>query len=1127
MGQEVWSSLRSKEIIMLNDTIQLDTLSIAPSTLSILDENNEAIQITDYQLDFASGLLVMNSEKHKGKKLKVRYRVFPLNFSKDYSHKDTSLIIDQINFNRRNKVFIIQEKKRPAFGNQLDKNGTISRGFTMGNQRDLGTLSDLNLQLAGKLNNEVSILAAISDNNMPIQPEGNTQKLQEFDKVYIKLYTKNSSVRLGDIEMEKPKGYFLNLKKQTRGISFYHQFENKKKLQLTSKLNAGMAKGKYNRIKMNGIEGNQGPYRLLGTNNESYIIVLSGSEKVYINGELLTRGEKFDYVIDYNTAEVIFTANRPITKDSRIIIEFEYAQQFFPRMQFLQSNYLKGKKADFWFNFYLEQDNKNDPLLESYNDETKSFLSTLGDSTHKAIIPNFRKVDYSNDKVLYQLKDSIHNDIVYDSVFVHSIEPALAIYQVGFTYVGQNEGNYQPAVSSANGKVYKWVAPVNGVKQGAYEPVTLFITPQKHIVSNFGGSFKTSANGKADFEIAVSNFDVNTFSPADGKDNIGYAVKLNTEQFLFSVDTNKAQMKLYANYQLVNNNFRAVENYKQIEYERDWNLLNQQNFGQEQLIGAGVFLKKADLGFINSSINYLQRADRFDGKKAQVSSQIDFKGFKLLSSASYLLTDGNLQKTNYLKHHIDLSKQFRFLRIGLSEETEDNKWHDLKEDTLMYQSFKFNEYAAYIMQSDSSINEFYIRYKYRQDFIPERNFLKEASSANTYQAGFSLKKNKYIKWKTAFTFRDLINTDSIKNENIGESYISGRQEISLRLAKGGIALSGFYETGSGLEQKRQYQYIEVQAGQGQYTWIDYNDNNMKELDEFELAKFTDEADHIRIFVPSNEYLRAYSTQISTNLSFLPARIWKGKSIWEKALSMFSNQASFRIRQKSENENFLPNLNEQEGLLSQAISLRNSLSFRTLNRNWQFAYLYENNITNSLMVNGIDKRELESNTLKTNWFIKKSLMIWNIAVLGVQKFNSEFFSSKDYRINIQSNESGIQLQAQKALSTTLSYKHTLKENFQGGEKAFLNETKITANQKIAKRISILGDLSYVKIDYRGDNSSISYEMLDGLKNGDNIVWNLRYDHKLSKIFNLSIGYNGRTAEKSNVIHNGSVQLRAGF
>ena len=44
-----------------------------------------------------------------------------------------------------------------------------------------------------------------------------------------------------------------------------------------------------------------------------------------------------------------------------------------------------------------------------------------------------------------------------------------------------------------------------------------------------------------------------------------------------------------------------------------------------------------------------------------------------------------------------------------------------------------------------------------------------------------------------------------------------------------------YETTSGKIPQQEFTYLEVEPGQGVYAWIDYNNNTIQELQEFELV----------------------------------------------------------------------------------------------------------------------------------------------------------------------------------------------------------------------------------------------------------------------------------------------------
>ncbi len=65
-----------------------------------------------------------------------------------------------------------------------------------------------------------------------------------------------------------------------------------------------LVRGQFTTTQFTAQEGNQGPYKLRGPNNELFVLIVSGSETVYVNGIPLERGENNDYIIDYNAGEL-------------------------------------------------------------------------------------------------------------------------------------------------------------------------------------------------------------------------------------------------------------------------------------------------------------------------------------------------------------------------------------------------------------------------------------------------------------------------------------------------------------------------------------------------------------------------------------------------------------------------------------------------------------------------------------------------------------------------------------------------------------------------------------------------------------------------------------------------------
>lgn len=1138
------SNLRSKTIANTNNTITLDTLFIFPNSISILDlKNNTILDTASFHFDFSSKKITFKNSEIDS--LKIYYRVFPIEIQQTLSHKkyiEKNNSIDSL-FLFTNQQFYYQPNQTKSvqfldFGG-LQYSGNFARGVQFGSNQDLSLNSNLDLRLSGKIANDIEIIAALSDQNIPLQPDGSTQQLQDFDKIYIQINKEPHHIIAGDYNQKSNnKSYFMRFGKQLQGISYYNNLEFKKNIKLNTSTAFAVARGKFTRNTFLGQEGNQGPYRLVGNNNETFIIVLAGSEKVFVNGNMLTRGETYDYVIDYNTGEIIFMPRFLITKDSRIVVEFEYSDKNYFRSTIHNAIDFNYKNWTLYTEVYGEQDAKNKPILNELNDSAKIFLKSIGNNIQNAFFEGFKTTTYDETRTQYKLIDTITNSQYYDSVFVYSNNPNDILYQVNFTFVGTGKGNYKASKNANNIRVYEWVAPINNIPQGTFEPIILLITPKSQQMALLGANYKIQ-NMKIKTEFSFSNFDKNTFSEIGKKENKGYAAYVEMQRN-DSIKNKNHQLQTNINYEFKQANFRQIEQYRNVEFIRDWNISSINSNYNEHIFRAqeNYYNQRLNLKTGFKFSNFI-RQKNYQGFEVMVPFLWNYKNLNIQAEIRQLNTKDSAYKSSFFRPTLNIQyaiKNAKGLSIGANYFQENNKVINHIADTIMPTSFRFNVAGINITLPDSNKWSFILDYKYRNDFNGINNSIKQQSYANLidFKGSANTIKNQSLNWN--FTFRDLKVLDSVLAKTPSERTYLGRIEYGNRFFKSAIRSNFIYELGGGQERVRQFTYLQVQSGQGYYKWIDENGNNVKEINEFVPAQFNDSAQFIKVFTDLNEYIRAYTTSFTQTINLTPKAIWFNQNGIKKALSKFQIQAYFNVRRKTIKAEhvkpfnpFIFNINNSN-IVNLNSNIRNTLAFNTGDPVYYIAYT--NQIVNEkiLLVNGYDTRRKNENILEGYYNIKSSYTINYKLIQSKQLYISEFFGNNNFNLSVYAFEPKFTYNFKTMIRTSINYgiQHKKNEGIYGGEKMLANKLETEFRFSKAGKNTLSTKFSFILVKYNGESASTkSYTILEGLQNGKNYIWNAEYSRFIGSNLELSLVYEGRKTGNAKIVNTGRAQLRAIF
>lgn len=1116
-AQDTSQSYPTKKIAFSKDTISIEKFSLNDSFFEIKDANGTLIDSSFYTIDFQKGTLVFLKNIDTSDSLVVRYSKFPDFLTKTYSIYDD----DKVVANEAGKLIVFKKEKNTQFKpfDGLNTSGSITRGITVGNNQNTVVNSNLDLQITGKISDKVSLRASIQDSNIPLQEGGYSQKLDEFDQIFIELFSDNWNIRAGDLFLENRKSAFLNFNKKVQGLATQFTFGTPDKK--TEVVAAGaLVRGQYAKSSFVGQEGNQGPYKLRGNNGELYVLVISGSERVYVNGILKTRGENNDYVIDYNAGEIIFTSLFPITSEMRINIEYQYSDRNFTR--FITYGGISQERENWQIGGYVysESDVKNQPLQQNLSSDQIDILQNAGDNLSQMNGPSAYLDGYSENKILYK-------KVIVGSaeIFEYSNNPTDELYNVRFTLVGNNLGNYILANNQAVGKIYEYVAPISGIPQGNYEPIVRLIAPTKIQMATVLGKYNPSEKTNLDFELALSNNDQNLYSNLDDNNNKGFAGKFNGKQRLFS---GKTKIDAFANYQMVQENFKTIERLYNIEFNRDWNITSLLE-GNQSYLTSGLDFNFDNKGKAIYQLENLSFGDSFSGNKHTLSGRYATKNWMIWSNSSVMKSDSELANSSFARSQNRSSYKFEKNWIGATVNLEDNAEKLKATNTFSALSQRFIEYGAFVGRGDSTKVYVELGFLQRQNDSLQFNKIEHVNHSNSYYLKSQLIKSEKRNLSVYLNYRTLKYEDTAKKD---EPSLNSRVLYSDQFFDQLLQTTTAYETSSGTIAQQEFTYLQVEPGQGVYMWNDYNANGIQELQEFEVAPYADLAIYVRVFLPNQVFIRTHQNKFSQSLN-LNFNQWQNETGLKQFASHFYNQTSFLIDRKilrnADNFNLNPFSNKEEELVGLNRSFRNSFFYNRGKQKHSTTYSYLLNESQNLLSVGSLSAKNKSHQMQYQHLVQKSWLFNFAGSSSVSESTSENYPSRNFEINSYRVEPKIGYLFSRNASWDLFYEFQQKEN-QIGAFETLKQTRLgtsfTFNSE--KGFSMNGEFSLYNNTFIGDNlSAVAFQMLEGLQPGKNQTWRLLLQKNLTQFLDVNINYQGRNSETSKTIHTGNVQLRAFF
>jgi len=1057
----------------------------------------------DYSADFEKGLIFFEEPLKVGSYATVNYLPFPFQVDDKYSHHE-------IRFAAR-----LPEGKDPSGtppplpepvesspGTSINLGGTKTISVEAGSGREVSLSQSLDLSIYGNILPGVRATALLSDRNAPISPSGTTRRLQELDRVLFEIESERFRGSLGDFYLNYQEAPLSRYRKKLQGIKGELRLENLKLL------GAGAnSKGEYSNNYFFGREGFQGPYYLTTPEGLEKIRMLPGTERVYLDGVLRTRGSENDYIIDYDNGSLKFTPRVLIDEQSRIEVDFEYSKEDFARSFYSGRGKVElfADRLSLGSTFILEKDDRNNPTSGVFTSEERSIIASAGadrDSSYKsgAKYVGDGRGDYA------QEVDSL------GSLFYRYMGEEAGDYSVGFSRVKSGRGTYE----YLGGGIYEYV-----YEGGDYLPIIQLPLPEKHSMFGIDLSYDSGSLFYTSGEVALSSEDLNSLSDLDEeREDLGFELKsglnLPVSKTMGAIIDS---LNITSRFRHLGSEFSPFGRVEVLENQRRWDLPEGERSEEERLNELGVQVTKNSLLRFNAEYGKLDRGDAFDSERkslegnltSPIETILDFQ-LEDIASSEKAPPDSLPTERDWKRGQVLLSQRVSFLtpKIGYKGEKRTSKRQGHPTD-----GFKYDEYLTGLKLKPAKSLTLSGEYILRQDEIFLAQWLKESESKSyrlevnlreyknslSSQISYTKRKKKYFRGNQSDNDEDLIFTKL--------NYYHPRRALRCDL----FASVNQVESNPVVKS-----YLQVEPGAGDFRY----ENGEYIPDPY--------GDYVEITEPVGEGRPTMEIVTGLDLTVEPAKFGAGKDVlWNKFKVDLSLDCQNRFLDR---KRWSPELlnpwydSKSDSLQYRRISFRNDLYFYPGSPGQEARLRYQRNERVTSLGRGASQEESE---------IRYGLRFRQPLLGGYSvEIEAAYGTILEELSNLRSLDIDSRfLGAKLILRPQRGLQLTLEENLQldGERVADVKSTLLRSAPNLQWDFSNQGradvTLAWSHVKVAPEGSHLNYRMAQGNKPGDNFEISANIIYRLGKNLEATLNYNFRAFPTGESRHFGKLLTRAYF